>query len=106
MEKKIVVTGGDRIDIHMGALGTPTEAIVATAGYAPDPVVIERAEAENTPIISVLPETPEIVDRIGEFLGQARFTPAKASVMADLVRQHVDVAALESVLGLSTAGAR
>jgi BioD-like phosphotransacetylase family protein len=105
MEKKVVVTGGDRIDIHLGALGTPTQAIIATAGVAPDPVVVERAEAEGTPIISVLAETPEIVDKIGKFLEDTRFGPSKAAAMAELVRQHVDLAPIRAALGLqATAG--
>lgn len=99
MEKKIVVTGGDRIDIHMGALRTPTQAIVATGGYAPDPVVIERAEAENVPIVAVLPETPEIVERVGQFFEQSRFRETNAAAMADLIRQHVDLAPIRSALG-------
>jgi len=103
MDKKVVVTGGDRIDIHMGALGTPTQAIVATGGYAPDPVVIERAEAEGTPIIAVLPETPEIVDRVGTFLENARFDAGKTGILTELVKQHVDLAPIRAALGLQAA---
>lgn len=99
MEKKVVVTGGDRIDVHLGALGTPTQALVATGGYAPDPVVVERAEAEGTPIIVVLPETPDVVDRIGVFLEQARFRETDTATMLELVKQHVDLGPISSVLG-------
>lgn len=101
MEKKIVVTGGDRIDVHMGALGTPTQAIVATGGFAPDPVVVERAEAESCPIIAVLPETPDTLEQIGRFLEQVRFRhQSKVRVAAELMRQYVDLAPIESALGL------
>jgi BioD-like phosphotransacetylase family protein len=101
MEKKIVVTGGDRIDVHMGALGTPTQAIVATGGFAPDPVVVERAEAESCPIIAVLPETPDTLEQIGRFFEQVRFRhESKVRVAAELIRQYVDLAPIESALGL------
>lgn len=104
MDRKIVVTGGDRIDVHLGALGTPTEAIILTGGYGPDPVVVERAEAENTPIISVLAETPDTMERIGEFLRAARFgQQSKVAAMADLLRQHVDLEPIERALGLQAA---
>lgn len=107
MDKKIVVTGGDRIDIHMGALGTPTAALVLTGGYHPDPVVVERAEAENVPILEVLPETPDTLEQIGRFLNQLRFVDSNAGVVADLLRQHVDLEPIRAALGeAAAAGSR
>ena len=101
-QNKAVVTGGNRIDVHMAALGTPCQAIVLTAGFDPDPVVVERAEAEGCPLIQVGDETPAVMDRIGAFLRAVRFRHAgKVPLAADLLRQHVDLSPIEAALGLS-----
>lgn len=98
-ENKAVVTGGSRIDVHLAALGTQCQAIVLTGGFDPDPVVVERAEAESCPLIQVGDDTPEVMDRIGAFLRAVRFRHAgKVPVAADLLRQHVDLAPIEAAL--------
>jgi BioD-like phosphotransacetylase family protein len=98
-ENKAVVTGGNRIDVHLSALGTRCQAIVLTGGFDPDPVVVERAEAEACPLIQVGEETPEVMDRIGAFLREVRFRhPGKVPVAADLLRQHVDLGPIEAAI--------
>jgi BioD-like phosphotransacetylase family protein len=103
-QNKAVVTGGNRIDVHMAALGTPCQAIVLTGGFDPDPVVVERAEAESCPLIQVSEETPEVMDRIGALLRGVRFRHAgKVPLAADLLRQHVDLSPIEAVLDRAAA---
>jgi BioD-like phosphotransacetylase family protein len=106
METKVVVTGGDRIDVHLAALGTLCQAMVLTGGYHPDPVVIERAEAEECPLIQVGEDTPEVVDRISQFLRKVRCRhAAKVPIAARLVEQCVDLAPIEAALGVRRAAA-
>jgi BioD-like phosphotransacetylase family protein len=103
-QNKAVVTGGDRIDVHLSALGTPCQALILTGGYDPDPVVLERAESEACPLIQVADNTPQVMDAIGLFLRDVRMRHAsKIPIAADLVRQHVDLAPIERALGLSAA---
>lgn len=102
MTNKAVVTGGNRIDVHQGALGTDCQCLVLTGGYDPDPVVLRRAEAENVPLLKVLESTPETMERIGAFLETVRFRHAsKIAVVADLMRQNIDLAPIESALAVS-----
>lgn len=100
-ENKVVICGGERIDVHLAALGTPCRAIVVTGGYDPDPVVIERAEADGVPIVKVFGNSVATLDRVSDFLRQVRFHhPEKIARAADLVRTHVDVDALARVVGV------
>ena len=104
-ENKCVVTGGNRIDTHMGALGTPCRALVMTGGYDPDPVVIERAEGEDVPILKVWPDTAATMENIGLFMRGMRFHQEfKVPIIADLLRAHVDLAPIEAALGITVAG--
>ena len=101
-ENKCVVTGGNRIDTHMGALATPCRALVMTGGFDPDPVVIEHAEGEDVPILKVWPDTETTIEKIGQFMRETRFHQAfKVPLIADLLRTHVDLAPIEAALGLS-----
>lgn len=103
MQQKAVVTGGDRIDVHLAALGTPCQALVLTGGYDPDPVVVERAEAEGCPLLQVTPETPETMDRIGAFMNGLRYRELNARAAVELVRRHVDLAPIQRALGVGAA---
>jgi hypothetical protein len=106
MQNKAVVTGGDRIDIHNAALSTPCQALILTGGFEPDPVMVERSEAEGCPMVIVAGETPEVMDRIGQFLRTIRFRrPEQVAIAADLLRNHVDLGPIESALGLAAATA-
>lgn len=101
---KAVVTGGDRIDVVMAALGTPCRCIVATGGVAPDPVVLERAEADDVPIIAVGEDAVATLDRISAFLRDVRFRhQAKIEPFVELFKRNVDLPALERAIGVSAA---
>ncbi|HEY3078853.1 MAG TPA: DRTGG domain-containing protein [Chloroflexota bacterium] len=98
-QNKAVVCGGNRIDVHMAALATPCRCIVATGGYDPDPVVLERADAEGVPIVRLVPDTVSTMDRISAFLRTVRFRhEAKVAPFVELFRRHVDLSPIERVL--------
>ncbi len=66
--KKAVITRGDRPDIQLGALETPTRCLVLTGGVKPLPVVLQRAREKGVPIILVEKDTLATLTNIEEGL--------------------------------------
>ncbi len=73
---KVVITGGDRPDIQLAALQTPTKAIVLTGNLYPNEVILKRAEHLNIPMILVSPDTMTTVVAINKALGRLRVREA------------------------------
>lgn len=54
---KAVITRGDRADIQLGALETPTKCLILTGGVKPITNVIQWAEEKRVPLIMVTKDT-------------------------------------------------
>jgi BioD-like phosphotransacetylase family protein len=61
---KAVITGGDRADIQLAALETPTKVIILTGGMYPDSSVISAAQSKNVPIMVVADDTMTVVSKM------------------------------------------
>lgn len=61
---KAVITGGDRADIQLAALETPTKVIILTGGMYPDGSVISAAQSKNVPIMVVADDTMTVVNKM------------------------------------------
>ena len=67
---KVVVVGGDRAEIILAALDTPTAAIVLTGSYVPSPAVLARAEELGVAVVSVATDTVAAIDGIRRLFGR------------------------------------
>jgi BioD-like phosphotransacetylase family protein len=104
---KAVVVRGDRPDIQMAALVTPTACMVLTMGIPPIEYVLNEAELEEVPLIVVDPGTIETMDALATLQDNARFDhPAKLERMSELVRRHVDLEAIERGMGMANGTAQ
>lgn len=65
---KAVVTRGDRPDIQLAALETPTRCLVLTGGVKTLPIVVQRAGELGVPIILVDKDTTATLSAIEEGL--------------------------------------
>ena len=72
-DNKAVVVRGDRPDIHMAALLTPTSCLVLTGGVAPIEYVRYEAELERVPIMVVELDTLSTMDAVSALGDGARF---------------------------------
>ena len=98
---KAVFTGGDRIDLQMAALETSTSALVLTGNIRPSPLVIDRAEERQVPIIMVADDTLTTVERAEGIFGRIRFKQeAKITRFTALLDQSFDFARLYDELGM------
>jgi BioD-like phosphotransacetylase family protein len=101
-ENKAVIIRGDRPDIQMAALPTPTACMLLTQGIEPIEYVINEAELEMVPIVVVQSDTLTTMASLESLQDGARFDhPAKLDTFADLLREHVDLPAIFSGLGLA-----
>ena len=77
---KVVIVGGDRAEIILTALDTPTVAVVLTGNYVPSPAVLERAEQRGVPLVSVESDTVTAADELRRLFGRLRVNdPARSN---------------------------
>ena len=99
---KAVIVRGDRPDIQMAALATPTACLICTEGKEPIEYVRNEAELDEVPIIIVEPGTLDTMDALNPLMDAARFDhPGKLATFARLLEKRADLPALWSRLGLS-----
>jgi len=101
-KNKAVITGGDRTDIQLAALETPTVLLILTGNLRPSPLIIQQAEMLNVQILLVPDNTMETVEIVERAYGKTRLgQPEKLEAFKQLMAGNVDVAAIYAALGLS-----
>lgn len=97
---KAVITGGDRTDVILAALDTPTRCIILTGNLTPDPIAVSKAMDRQIPLLLVPFDTLETVRRIDEARGPVRTgAPQQMERLKEIVRQEVNFDALMARLG-------
>jgi len=87
---KAVVTGNNRLDIQLAALGTSTNCLVLTGNSLTlNPDVLERATEFEVPILAVSKDTLTTVGIIERCLGQVRLHEGvKVDCIQDMMAKH------------------
>jgi BioD-like phosphotransacetylase family protein len=99
---KAVVTGGDRTDLQLAALETPTSCLVLTGNLYPSPQVVDRARARQVPIVLVEHDTLTAVREIERLFAETRFRqPGKIERMMAMLEEQVDLPRLLALAGLT-----
>jgi BioD-like phosphotransacetylase family protein len=100
-ENKAVVVRGERADMQLAALETPTKCLIITDNVKPLPLVIVRAQEKGVPIIMVKQNTSAAVAGIEEALTRASFrNRRKLETFGKVLDTCFDFKALYSELGL------
>ena len=100
-EDKAVIVRGDRPDLQMSALTTPTRCLVLTRGITPIEYVAYEAEQEGTALLLVQQDTLATMEALGTVVESARFDhPAKVARMSEMMQAHADVDALAELTGI------
>jgi len=68
LSNKAVITGGDRSDIQLAALETPTVCLILTGNLYPNSAIIGKAESLGVPILLVKNDTLSTVEKIERLL--------------------------------------
>jgi BioD-like phosphotransacetylase family protein len=74
---KAVITGAHRSDIQLAAMETSTKCIIITGGFQTNEVVLGKARATKTPIISVSDDTFSAIDKIEFRMGKTSIRERK-----------------------------
>lgn len=89
---KAVITGGDRADVQLAALETPTKCLILTGNFQPSRVVLGRAEELGIPMILVNYDTLTAVEKVGEIIGHVRFHEVKKiDKIVEVVKEYIDI---------------
>ncbi len=99
---KAVITGGDRSDIQLAALETPTKCLVLTGGFYPSEAILSRAKETGTSVIVVKKDTAwavETCDSLATHL--QRWSRVKLPRLKELTESKIDFSLLYEKLGLS-----
>lgn len=98
---KAVIVRGDRPDIQMAALKTPTSCIVLTGGFEPIQYVQYEAGEEEVPLISVNSDTLQTASSLESLHGKAIFGhPAKVEQFAHAVNGNGNLEGFYLALGV------
>jgi len=103
----VVVTGGDRTDLQMAAMETSAQCLVLTGHMTPDPIVLQRAEEMEIPILSVDLDTMTTVELINKAFHEARLQePVKIECIERLMAKHFNFRRLYDLMCLEPATSR
>ena len=98
-DRKAVVVRGDRPDIQMAALQTPTRCLVLTGGHHPIQYIEHEAREEEVPVILVSSDTLATVKSLETAFDETNVHhPGKAECFGSLVENAVDMTVLRSAL--------
>ena len=101
-EDKAAIVRGDRPDIQMAALATPTACLVVTNGIEPIEYVTYEADLEEVPVILVESDTLDTMAALNDVQKHAAFDHTdKVERFGGLLREHVDLDSIYSGLGLA-----
>ena len=100
-KNKAVIVGGDRPDIILAALETPTSCVVLTGGLYPNEILLAKAEEMGIPMILVKDDTYTTVQKVDNVLGRLRVKEAKkAKLGAKIIEKEINFKLLYKKAGL------
>ena len=103
-ENKAVIVRGDRPDVQMAALHTPTSCLILTNGTEPVEYIVHEAELEEAPIVVVDTSTLDTMAALNGLQDGAGFDHAdKVERFGALLRENVDLGAVFETLGVGVA---
>ena len=100
---KAVIVRGERPDMQLAALETPTRCLVITGDTAPIPSVLYNAESTKVPIILTKGDVAATVADIEDALGRVRFNQeSKLPRLSEIMVQYFNFQAVYQGLGLTS----
>ncbi|HDJ38051.1 MAG TPA: phosphotransacetylase family protein [Methanosarcinales archaeon] len=96
-----LITGGGRADIQLAALEAGVKCIILTGNTYPSSAIFGVAGERGVPIMVVSGDTMTTVEEMETIMGRSRILGKKKIVrIEELLEAHLDIAALETAIGL------
>jgi BioD-like phosphotransacetylase family protein len=102
VSNKAVITGGDRSDIQLAALETPTKCLILTGELYPNASILGRAQEAGVPIVVVRADTAntlEVCENLSGFV--SLHDKSKIRRAAEVVEREIDFKTIYQQLGLT-----
>ena len=97
---KAVITSGDRVDLQMSALETSTHCLILTENLHPQPLIVQRAQEMEVPIILTSHDTLTAIEIVENLFDKSRFhRTEKVQCFEALLAEHFNFDALYRALG-------
>jgi BioD-like phosphotransacetylase family protein len=101
LENKAVVVHGERSDMQLAALETPTKCLILTNNVKPLPFIVVKAQEKQVPIVLVKQDTIETVEGIERALKESSFrSRQKLDILTGALDSYFDFKTLYSALKL------
>ncbi len=101
LQRKAVITGGDRADIQAAALETSTTALVLTGNLQPSSTILKHAESRGVAVLLVPHNTLETIERVEKVFGKTRLAhPEKLARFRESLDANLNWARLFADLGI------
>lgn len=101
IHNKAVITGGDRSDIQLAALETPTKCLILTGELYPDASILGRAQEAGVPVVVVRADTATAVEVCDGLSGYVSLhSKSKVQRAAEVVERELDFKTIYERLGM------
>ncbi len=101
VSNKAVITGGDRSDIQLAALETPTRCLILTGELYPNASILGRAQEIGTPIVVVRSDTANTLEVCETLSGYVSIhNKSKVCRASEVVEREIDFNTIYARLGL------
>jgi BioD-like phosphotransacetylase family protein len=98
---KATIIRGERPDMQLAALQTPTKCLVLTGSARPLATVITEAESKHVPVVVTKKDTPGTISDIERALAHSSLHgERKLKKLDELLDRYLDMKSLSSALGL------
>ncbi|MCF6157677.1 MAG: phosphotransacetylase family protein [wastewater metagenome] len=102
VSNKAVITGGDRSDILLAALETPTKCLILTGELYPSASILGRAQEAGIPVVVVGSDTAETIETCENLSGcLSLHFKSKVQRAAEVVEREIDFHTIYQQLKLS-----
>lgn len=97
---KAVIVRGDRLDIQLAALSTPTTCLILTGGHQPAEYVYYQAQQEDVPVLVVKTDTMATAQALETVTQRcAVHHLGKLDRFQELIRSHSDIGSIQAAAG-------